>query len=203
MTTAFLIYKTTNIATGQYYIGCHQTENIDDGYYGSGKHLTRAIKKYGKSSFKKEILYQCNSKEEMFELEKHLVSESIVKDPLSYNLKIGGSGGNPGIVGAFKGKKHSPKTREKLRKLAANRPKLSEEAKQKLSQNHWSKVDPVAQQHHAKKAGSYSKSAEHRLKIANGVKGKKEIVKCPHCQLEGGQNAMTRWHFNNCKSVNK
>ena len=103
----YLIYKTTNLLNNKYYIGCHQTDNLNDGYLGSGKHLRYAIKKYGKNNFKFEIMYFLSSKEEMFELERSIVNEDLVNNPLTYNLKIGGSGGNPGIVGAFKGKKHS------------------------------------------------------------------------------------------------
>lgn len=27
----------------------------------------------------------------------------------------------------------------------------------------------------------------------------KPVVKCPHCEVEGGRGIMTRWHFDNCK----
>ena len=53
----YIIYKITNINTGQFYIGSHKTHNVEDGYFGSGIYLKRAIKKYGKAAFIKEILY--------------------------------------------------------------------------------------------------------------------------------------------------
>lgn len=53
----YTIYKTTNIKNGKYYIGKHQTENENDSYLGSGIALKKAIKKFGKNSFIKEILY--------------------------------------------------------------------------------------------------------------------------------------------------
>lgn len=100
------------------YVGSHQTDDLSDNYLGSGKHLKRAIKKYGRENFKFEILHILSSKEEMFEVERNIVNEDFVKDPLTYNLKIGGSGGNPGIVGAFSGRKHSEETKEKQRQAS-------------------------------------------------------------------------------------
>ena len=130
----YIIYKTTNAITGKYYVGCHQTVNLNDGYLGSGKHLRYAIKKYGIDNFKFEILYSVSSKEEMFELERNIVNEDLVKNPQTYNLKIGGSGGNPGIMGAFTGKKHSEETKEKQRR-ASLRQVTTDEKRRKLSVN--------------------------------------------------------------------
>lgn len=136
----YLIYKTTNLLNNKYYIGCHQTDNLNDGYLGSGKHLKYAIKKYGKNNFKFEIMYSLSSKEEMFELERNIVNEDLINNPLTYNLKIGGSGGNPGIVGAFKGKKHSDETKEKQRQ-ASLKQVTTDEKRKKLSINNAMKND--------------------------------------------------------------
>ena len=34
--TWYVIYKTTHVETDQFYVGRHQTTNLDDGYQGSG-----------------------------------------------------------------------------------------------------------------------------------------------------------------------
>lgn len=86
----YTIYKTTNIINGKFYIGKHQTKDLNDGYAGSGKRLRYAMEKYGKDNFHTEILHVCETEKEMNTLERILV----VPDPeISYNLCRGGNGG--------------------------------------------------------------------------------------------------------------
>ena len=53
METYFILYKTTNLINGKSYIGIHKTNNLNDGYLGSGFAITEAIEKYGKDNFKR------------------------------------------------------------------------------------------------------------------------------------------------------
>lgn len=50
------VYKTTNVLNGKIYIGVHSTDDLNDGYMGSGKAISTAIKKYGEENFTTEIL---------------------------------------------------------------------------------------------------------------------------------------------------
>lgn len=52
------IYETTCIPTGKKYIGMHKwsKDTIDPNYFGSGIHVSRAIKKYGKKNFSCRII---------------------------------------------------------------------------------------------------------------------------------------------------
>ena len=85
----YTIYKITNIVNNKYYIGKHQTINLDDGYMGSGKLIKKAIDKYGIGNFTKEILFVFDNEQEMNDKEKELV---VVSEE-TYNLCPGGHGG--------------------------------------------------------------------------------------------------------------
>lgn len=88
-----IIYKTTNLLNGRFYIGMHSTDNIDDGYLGSGKRIIAELKKYGKENFVRVIIGQTTSREALKTKEAELVTEELRKDPLCLNLKNGGEGG--------------------------------------------------------------------------------------------------------------
>lgn len=88
----YTVYKTTNAVTNRYYIGVHKTDDENDGYLGSGLVLKRAVKKYGRGSFKKEVLFAYPTQAEALFKEAEIV-ESCKLDPLCYNLHEGGFGG--------------------------------------------------------------------------------------------------------------
>lgn len=91
--TIYYVYKITNLVNQKIYIGVHKTNNINDGYMGSGKILKYAFDKYGINNFKKDILFICDSEQDMYDIEKRIVNDVFVKDKNTYNLKNGGSGG--------------------------------------------------------------------------------------------------------------
>jgi hypothetical protein len=87
------IYRTTNLINKKYYIGMHSTDNLNDGYIGSGVKLLRSIKKYGKENFKCEILEMLLDRGSLKKREIELVNEDILKDKMCLNLMCGGEGG--------------------------------------------------------------------------------------------------------------
>lgn len=87
------MYKIYNQINCKEYTGKHQTKKLNDGYLGSGKHLLRAISKYGIDNFEKEILFVFDNEEEMNTKEAELVTEEYCNRIDTYNLCPGGKGG--------------------------------------------------------------------------------------------------------------
>lgn len=90
--TYYTIYKTTNLINQMIYIGCHCTDILNDGYMGSGSEIYRAIKKYGKGNFTKEIMFVFETEKQMLDKEKELVNEDFILRSDTYNVLQGGGG---------------------------------------------------------------------------------------------------------------
>lgn len=85
----YYIYLTTNLVNGKQYIGQHHGE-LTDQYFGSGVLISKAIKKYGKDNFKKEILEICNSINVDQKEKEYIQKFNAVQDDNFYNISIGG-----------------------------------------------------------------------------------------------------------------
>ena len=103
------VYVTTNLVNGKQYVGDHSTNNLNDGYLGSGTLLKKAIKKYGKDNFLCEIKEFFDSKEGAFFAQHSLIDENKSLVPNGYNLS---PTGGIGVPGSF----HSQETKDKIGK---------------------------------------------------------------------------------------
>lgn len=120
----YLVYQTTNLLNGKIYIGQHQTDNLNDGYIGSGVELNLDIEKFGRDNFKREILFDFDSFEEMDNKERELVNEDFVARPDTYNLCFGGRDIRGNIT--FLGKHHTEETRRKISEAKYKNPQVGD-----------------------------------------------------------------------------
>lgn len=89
------IYKITNTINGKVYVGQH--DGSKPHYFGSGEVLKKAVKKYGKEAFSREIVIEGQfSKQELDALETHYIARFECFFPdfpnKGYNLTRGGDG---------------------------------------------------------------------------------------------------------------
>lgn len=85
------IYKITRF-DGMFYIGLHSTDNLEDGYFGSGQRLWKSIRYHGKDKHTKEILEFLPSRELLIEREKEIINAEFLTNVLVLNLALGGGG---------------------------------------------------------------------------------------------------------------
>jgi group I intron endonuclease len=110
-----VIYMTTNLINNTKYIGADTCNNPK--YLGSGKLLLKAIKKYGRCNFKKEILEYCTSTEHVRDREIYWIRYYNADQSAEfYNLAYGGQGGVKGAIPWNKGMsiKNNPELYQKM-----------------------------------------------------------------------------------------
>ena len=174
------IYKTTCLVNDKIYIGKHEGSE-DDGYIGSGKMFQRALRKYGKENFKREILRRCETLHELRIWEHVYIKKYHSQDPrIGYNIASGdvnSSEYNPAKL---------PEVREKMSKkkkgkISSFRGKtLSDEAKRKISEKNKGRImsDDFREKMReiGKKRGGFMKGRHHtdeaKRKISEATRGK-------------------------------
>lgn len=192
------VYKITHKESGRIYIGQHKLlvdgsyKKVD--YFGSGTHITAAVKKYGKRSFKKEVLEWTDDlsalgniehkwimkyaeeygKENMFNIDFNIDCTS--KD---FRKERDNTVQVEAMHKAWKGQKHTAKTKKLLSEIKTGR-KLTEETKEKIreARKHQDmsfmqteEYKEVARQA-ALKVVHHMLSKEHRKRISDSLKGK-------------------------------
>ena len=193
----YTVYKTINLINNNYYIGVHKTKNINDSYFGSGKILKQAIKKYGIDNFIKHILYVFDTAEEAYSKEKEIVNDRFIKEENTYNVAIGGVPTTnfypnriylTGDSHPMWGKKHSDESnRRRAQKLLGKKMSLESSIKKSISlrgQKSWNK---------GRRLSDDDKNAKSIAAL------RLEKLECPFCGKLSDPGNSKKWHFDNCK----
>lgn len=196
---------------GKFYIGVHSTDDLNDGYFGSGKLLFHSIKKHGKENHILKIVEHVASRSAAFQLEAQMVSEETLKDPKCMNMRPGGL--------------YATMTEEIKRKISATKSGVKMSDAARLAMSNAGKGKRKSDAHraaisaaHKGKVG-HSPSANTREKLRHARLGttlseetckrmsesmrglKRKVLICPHCGKSGGDSNMRRYHFDKCKSI--
>lgn len=181
-----IIYKTTNLINGKFYVGKDERNKPD--YLGSGINLHRAIKKYGEENFIKETVEVCSTREELIEREKYWIKETKAQE-IWYNIADGGWGGNTydeetreRISQEFKGRHVSPETVEKRRQTREKRKQenpdrynQTEERKKAIGDFHRGKeISEEQRQKNSERMKNFTKYSPKFLEMQNGENRKGE-----------------------------
>lgn len=161
-----IIYETINLINNKRYRGAHSTSDLSDGYKGSGKLLKYAIRKYGEQNFSTEVIFVAFDHDSLYWAESLFVDAAWIARDDTYNLSLGGRGstGSRGRVTtqhtkqllSQKAKKRysDPEYRQRMSLAQMNKPKVSDQTKQKMSLSSKGKA----------------KSITHSQNISKGVK---------------------------------
>lgn len=91
------VYITSNNINGKKYIGKRAYDSAGkwESYLGSGILLTRALKRYGKDNFSRQIIDIAETSHDLCEKERYWISYfDAVESNEFYNIAPGGDGGN-------------------------------------------------------------------------------------------------------------
>lgn len=129
------VYVWTNFLNGKKYIGAH-IGKIDDGYVGSGRAFSHAIKKYGIVNFSREILYyEYESEQNLFQKEFDIINQyNAVLDEKYYNMTNISPKQSKFVSGKLV-KVVTDETKEKMREIALKREKPNQDVRNKMSKN--------------------------------------------------------------------
>jgi hypothetical protein len=165
----YTIYKITNKLDGKFYVGKHQTKDLNDGYMGSGVLIRRAIEKHGVENFQKEILHVFETEAEMNEAETRLV---VISEE-SYNLCPGGQGGF-GYINSNPEKFLTEKRLKSLTRVKDRSPNLQKKWKEQLKKaqqkDSYKKNQSEAQKKRNREKGSWWVGKQHRQETLDKMK---------------------------------
>lgn len=135
-------------------------------------------------------LYAVDNEELSLLVEEELIAKIGRKD-LGLGTLLNLTDGGEGVSGRIS--PHTPETKEKMRlaKIGIPGHKQTTVARNKIATYRLGKThSPECRESMKKKKPGTGLALTGRTRI---------VVECPHCSKSGGEGAMQRWHFDNCK----
>ena len=171
----YIVYETTNLINGKYYIGVHKVKG-NNLYFGSGSLLIKALNKYGRDNFIRETLKEFNNENDAYEFEKNIITEELVENKNCYNICGGGYGAGSGKSNPMYGTIVSEKRKKNI---SEGNKRAYKEGKNKISKKGLKrKIESL-------KGNKYAKGNRHKLsdetkkkmsEVRKGYKMKKESI---------------------------
>lgn len=186
------IYKTTCQVTGKFYVGMHSTDDLDDGYLGSGKILGYSIGKHGRENHRKEILEFLPDRVALKAREAEVVNEELLADPMCINLKYGGEGGG------FLAEKNKTNGFHKLGQQAMMKVKDHSASSKKIWELHYDKMRAALAQNAIAMQPLATEAARQKAVIE---KRKATYAERGHMQGEKNSQFGTCWVTNGVKPI--
>ena len=139
------VYVIVNKKNLKLYFGSHswEGEGADPNYYGSGKIIKQAVKKYGKENFIIQPIKFYNNVEECRRAEQELLTKYDIKNnPYCYNVKNSAIGWDKGLKRSENAKRKMSESK-KGEKHPMYGKHLSEEHKKNLAQSKKNVMTPI------------------------------------------------------------
>jgi group I intron endonuclease len=190
------VYETKNLINNKIYVGVKSSKHFDDGYFGSGTLLKKAMDKHGFENFAKRVLWVFGTAKEAYEKEAEIVNEQFIQRNDTYNIATGGKGGwlgeavNEKRSASLMGHKISDETKRKIAKAQQGNTsrrgaKWSEESKKKLS-------NAVKGREAPNRGIPHSEVAKAKMRKPHKTTGPKIRLSCVGCGKETTVNAFWR-----------
>jgi group I intron endonuclease len=221
----YTIYKSLNTKNGKVYIGFDsnwpsRVGTHKNSYPNSDTKFYRAIRKYGWDAFEWSSIYQSKDKDHTLKIMESLFITEYNSFHEGYNSTLGGDGTFGfkllGEKNSFYGKKHTNETKQKISKknsgknngmygknvTSETREKLSNALRGRKFSDGWK--EKISNSLTGRKVSEECKNKLKEAKRLNKEKGIKPQYKqktCPHCGKTGVSFNMTRYHFDNCKTI--
>lgn len=195
------VYLITNLINEKKYIGSSRKNQIDKNYYGSGRAIKDALKKYGEKNFQREILWEGKGDARIIETY-FLKKVDAATNPLYYNMTNDARGNNlhkeetkKTVSEKLIGRKFSKEICKKISKakLGKSNPKKGKPdgPKPKVSEAHKGRTSPNKGKGKSvnlyKITGEYIKTYDSYYDLALDLNIHHETVRC---QLIGKANTI-------------